>query len=419
MPSAQRTHLAALDWLGRGVDMTSLTPFSIESVKKWVKAPRLIAIQNDPATHKVTINGEEYTIPRSVGASESPGTRTSDVTYRSGDEALRGFQGDPGASDRLALNTDISSYPLKASLPSDYQFGFFSLSSDFYSASLRSYLDFIDNELLREKISALPQPFSAEDPSAVAAYLAFFRELGTHVIDSTTYGGRCNISTWASNQYSEVNENWKRDVTAYLRGLNNRGEFDDSVLEEPQYHIFRAIAQSLCTLVGGDESLAESIAQGSFDYSELEKWLETTVSVPALTSLGVIPLWSLLRDSEDSQVREAADSIEAAFKMIVGGLEKKQHGVTTLVILECDSGVAEFGLLTPGAIVGVGGPLPTFDPTTQKVIGLSATKVRVGDTGEAQKDRLAAFYIINNGSPIDMSISRDAGNACVLINGAS
>ncbi|KAL0072622.1 hypothetical protein AAF712_000385 [Marasmius tenuissimus] len=407
-------HLAALDWLARGVDMTSLTPFSIEQVKTRIDGPRLIAIQDDKTTYEVSIGGETYTLPRVVSASESHGIRNDDKDYNSGSAALSAFQSDPSS---LAVNTDVSSYPLKKSLPTEYQFSFFTFGADVYTASLRNYLDFIDNDFLRKKIAKLPQPFSPGDNSAVAAYKAFFAELGTHVINSTTFGGRCSISTWASNEYHDVNSNWKKDVTAHLRGMNDRGNFDSNALDEPQYQVFLTIAQTLCTITGGEEAAADSISQGNFDFDVLVKWSSTIPSLPALTSIGVLPLWSLLRDSEDGKVRDAADNIEAAFKAIVEENEKKQHGVVTLVILKSESGVAEFGLSTPGSIVGVGGPLPTYDPTTQKVIGLSETKVRVGQSGEAQKERLAAFYIVNDGTPIDFTLGRDMGNACVLING--
>ncbi|KAK1230927.1 hypothetical protein PQX77_005958 [Marasmius sp. AFHP31] len=412
--SNRANHLAALDWLARGVDMTSLTPFSIQQVKRWVAAPRLIAIQDDKTTYEVTIGGETYTLPRVVAASETHVSWNDDKDFSSGGAALSAFQSN---SSSLPVNTDVSSYPLKKSLPAEYQFSFFTFGTDVYTASMRNYIDFIDNSFLRKEIAKLPQPFSPGDDSAVAAYKAFFAELGTHVINSTTFGGRCSISTWASNKYHDVNTNWKKDVTAYLRGLNDRGNFDSDALKEPQYQVFLTIAQTLCTLTGGDESVAESISRGNFDFSTFEQWSSTISSSPALTSIGVLPLWSLLRDSDDGKVRDAADNIEAAFKAIVEEDEKKLHGVVTLVILKSESGVAEFGLSTPGSIVGVGGPLPTYDPTTQKVIGLSETKVRVGNSGEAQKERLMAFYIVNDGTPIDFTLGSDTGNACVLING--
>lgn len=189
-----------------------LSLISYDQVKKWIKLPRIVAVQKDQKDHVVTIGmqhlrqacrehstdftqgGVEYTIPSIVSASEDTGgSQISDLTYRSGDAALQGFTSDPGASNGLAVVApDTSSYPLKKSLPSGYQFAFYTLSSEAYSASLREYFDFIDNKMLWSKISKLPQPFTNES-EVLDAYTTFFGEIGTHVITSATYGARCNI----------------------------------------------------------------------------------------------------------------------------------------------------------------------------------------------------------------------------------
>ena len=138
----------------------------------------------------------EYTIPSIVSASEDTGgSQTSDLTYPSGDAALQGFASNPGTLAVVA--PDTTSYPLKKSLPSGYQFAFYNLSSDAYSVSLREYFDFIDNKLLWSKIDQLPKPFTNE-PAVVEAYTTFFGEMGTHVITSATYGARCNIVGYTS-----------------------------------------------------------------------------------------------------------------------------------------------------------------------------------------------------------------------------
>ncbi|KAG7091267.1 hypothetical protein E1B28_010317 [Marasmius oreades] len=368
-------------------------------VKKWVKSPYIIVTRNDPEARQIKIGGVEYTVPSIIMASEGPANQTDDVTYYSGSEALRGFQSDPGATDRLAVVADISTFPLNKSLPNDYQFSFFTLGTDAYNVSLDGgYFMFINSNLFCEKMSHLPRPFSADNPITVAAY-----------------GARCNISTWGSRNYPEVNDNWKWDITAYLRGMNAGGSFDESTFREPQYQIFRTISHTLCTLVGGDPLLAQPINEGNYSYKGLENWFTSAASRPTLTSLGMTELWAVLQELNDSEIQEFADSVEAAFKSIVEQLEENR--VTSLVILECDSGVAEFGLSTPGAIIGVGGPLPRFDPTTQNVIGLSETKVRVGEAGQKNRDHSAAFYIVNDGTPIDISVSRDVGIARVTING--
>ncbi|KAK7444052.1 hypothetical protein VKT23_015449 [Stygiomarasmius scandens] len=306
------------------------------------------------------------------------------------------------------------SHSLRKSLPSDYQFSFYSLVMDTYSASLNEYLDFVDKKLLLPKLSKLPQPF-ANEPSVVAAYKAFFSEFGSHVITNATFGARCNITTWASNKYPEVNENWRRDVAASVQGITDRGRFDKTALEELQYHIFQTIAQRSFTMLGGDKSLSDPIIQGDYNFDNFQKWVGTTDNAPTLVSIAVREFWSVLRDSDNSQLRQYADDIEKAFQAIIENQEKNR--VTSLVVLEAESGVAELGLLTPGAIVGVGGPLPSFNPATQNIIGLSETKVRVGEAGTQAKSRIVPFYVVNDGSPIDISVGRDQGHASVTVNG--
>jgi hypothetical protein len=107
----------------------------------------------------------------------------------------------------------------------------------------------------------------------------------------------------------------------------------------------------------------------------------------------VTELWSTLRDSNNTQLRDSAATIQEAFEFLVA--EQQQQHVTTLAIMECKSGIAEVGLLTPSAIVGVGGPLPAFDPTTQQIIGLSETKVRWGDVGAEPKNVIIPYVSVN------------------------
>ena len=136
------------------------------------------------------VGGTEYTIPSVVSAGDDTTTQDNHVTYRSGDEAFQRFD-DPGASARVSVMPP-KSHSLRKSLPSDYQFSFYSLVMDTYSASLNEYLDFIDQKLLLPKLSKLPRAF-ANEPSVVAAYKAFFSEFGSHVIANATFGARCNI----------------------------------------------------------------------------------------------------------------------------------------------------------------------------------------------------------------------------------
>lgn len=178
-----------------------------------------------------------------------------------------------------------------------------------------------------------------------------------------------------------MNANWSRNVTAFVQGINNSGRYDKDVLTEPQYQKFQSLAQVVMSIHGGDQVLADSLMQGPYDYDAFSKWTKTVNQRRELVYMGATEIWYVLQDSDDKTLREGAGPLEEAFKYIM----KQSQPQTTLVILESKSNIAELGILTPSATVGVGGPLPNFDPTTQNIIGLSETKVHWGEQVKAQK----------------------------------
>ncbi|KAF7430289.1 hypothetical protein PC9H_005993 [Pleurotus ostreatus] len=408
--------LGALDWLGRGIDMTSLTPFNIRSVERLVKGHFIIETDKDLKERTVTIDGVKYTIPSVVSASAKSGVNSNYVTYLSGAEALRAFLDSTSVTDQLVVKTNLTSYPFEKSLPEASQFAFWNYKTDTYTASLREYMDLINQGTLLESVSALPKPFT-ETPDVMDAYAKFFKDFGTHVIMGTSFGARCSAAVWGSNQYPDVNDNWSRDVTAHLKGLNDRGEYDVTVYNERQYQIFNTLAQTIFKAIGGNPQLAERLNQDDYDFDTFQQWADSARDHSVLSSITAMELWNLLRDSDVSELRDSADSLQAAFNAIVA--QQKRSIITTLVVLEGKTGVAELDLLTPGATIGVGGPLPAFDPTTQDVIGLSSTKIRVGKAHSPPVTRIVPFYIVNDGSPIDISIKRDVGHAKVVVNGTT
>ena len=127
---------------------------------------------------------------------------------------------------------------------------------------------------------------------------------------------------------------------------------------------------------GGNEVLAEALKQGQYDFDTLKAWAISASENPVLVTMRVTELWNLFRDTNSAVLRDSADSVEEAFKALTSQLNVQQ--TSTLVILEADSDLAEFGLLVPSSIVGVGGPLPNVDPAGPSPLGLSQTKVHWG-----------------------------------------
>lgn len=196
-------------------------------------------------------------------------------------------------------------------------------------------------------------------------------------------------AVWGSNQYPDVNDNWSRDVTAHLKGLNDRGEYDVTAYDERQYQIFKTLNQTIFKAIGGNPHLAEKLNQDDYDFDTFQQWADSARDHSVLSSITATELWNLLRDSDVAVLRDSADSLQAAFNAIVA--QRKRSIITTLVVLESKTGVAELNLLTPSAIIGVGGPLPAFDPTTQDVIGLSATRIRVGKAHSPPVTRIVPY----------------------------
>ncbi|KAH9935270.1 hypothetical protein B0H21DRAFT_759297 [Amylocystis lapponica] len=408
-------HLAAVDWLGFGLDMTNLTPFDFNAVKPLIhEVNRIIEVENDTNTHAVTIGGVEYEIPGIVFATEDAlGIQSSDATYKNGSQALHAFQSDSGVAYRyLAVSADTSSFPLEKSLPNGSQFAFYHFDDDSYIAGVREFLDFVNESALLKRISQLPKPFSM-DTDVIKAYERFFQEFGSHVVTGVTYGARCRLCVWASNAYPDVNKNWSRDVTASVKGLMSGGRYDNTVFEEPQYQLFATIMQQSLTVLGGDGALAAALMQGQVDFDKFKQWIGTIEAKPAFVTLKATELWTILMNTNNSDLRDSAGSIRDAFNGIVAHHQQAQ--TSTLVIFEIESGWAELGILTPSAIVGIGGPQPAFDPSTERILGLSETKIRWGKEGDEKKNVIIPIYVVNDGTPLDLYISRGSGKAQITI----
>ena len=135
----------------------------------------------------------KYKIPSVVSVNNAGTPQNLTVSYKSGSEALRGFEGtDPARTSRLAVYADPASYPLRKALPDQYQFYFFNFNVDVYSASVVGYTDYIGDPTLVEKITQLPKPF-ANRADVIDAYKAFFEEYGSHVLTSVSFGAHCNM----------------------------------------------------------------------------------------------------------------------------------------------------------------------------------------------------------------------------------
>ncbi|KAJ8076744.1 hypothetical protein AAF712_000368 [Marasmius tenuissimus] len=407
-----------LNRLGYGLDFLTVTPLSIKAVDESIKRGRKI-IDYDPdwRVRKVKLGDQTYNVPGNIGVStDLSNFQGSFLTYRSGSEAYNAFKADASLSIKyMCVSGGVSaSYATEKTLRRENQHAFYSFNADLYSASLRDYVDSINESALKKRIADLPKPFNGSNKDHEKKYRDFFAQFGTHVINYCTYGARCQLvrlfqlspkekeillvllqNVWASNSESSVNKRFSASVTASYNGVFAGGQFDASVKKEDQFKEFMEFKQADVTAQGGELNAGINFIQHPDNMEAYDAWGKTVASYPNVTSLSTIEIWSLLRDAAAEELRNAADQLEAAFNHLKSHKEVHQTKVT----LTIESDWAEFGLLTPSAVIIKDGDIPANTI-------FSETKVQWGKEYSHDYHRQdIKFIIVNDGSPIDFAIS--------------
>ncbi|KAI6027944.1 hypothetical protein PISMIDRAFT_457224 [Pisolithus microcarpus 441] len=401
-----------LEWLGYGVDMTRLDPFDYKSVYEAKTQVRIVDTTKDKRIQDVKINGIEYQIPKIVVASEDSSASGTTRTFSDGELAVKALQDDSALAYRLlpATTSDISLFPLDKSLPQGNQFYFFANDYDAYSGGLRDYLAFINEEEILTHVSKLV-PFDAENPEVVQAYIEFFNAVGSHFVTSTGYGARFLLEVWALNKYQEVNDNFVRDITASVEGLNNGGEYDNTVFGEAQYWNFNRLSQRIIRIRGGNSDLADSLVL-SPDFPTFQQWTQSISDNAELITLRATGLWTLLRDADDAKLRASARNVQDAFEYLSS--LRQPNDKRTWITFELKSNWGEFGILTPSAVIG-GGDTDQF--AVQQPLTLGPAKLSWGQSSPLTQHFIAVCDINNDGTPIDIYVGSGPGSASVRILG--
>lgn len=393
--------------------MTRLDPFDYESVSEAKTQVRIVDTTKDQRIHDVTINGIEYQIPKIVVATEDSSDFGTVRTFSDGPLAVKALQDDSALAYRLlpaTTNSDISLSPLNKSLPQGNQFYFFVNDHDAYSGGLRDYLAYINEEELLTHVSKLV-PFDATNPEVVQAYVEFFDAVGSHFVTNTGFGARFLLEVWALNKYKDVNDNFVRDITASLKGLNNGGNYDNTVFGEAQYWNFNRLSQRIIRIRGGDSDLADSLVL-SPDYPKFEQWLQSIRNNAELITLRATALWTLLRDADNAKLRACATDVQNAFEYLSS--LRQPNDKRTWITFESKSNWAEFGILTPSAVIG-GGDTDQF--AVQQPFSLGPAKLSWGQPNCIAENFIAVCEINNDGTPIDIYVGCGSGSASVRILG--
>ncbi|THU80325.1 hypothetical protein K435DRAFT_809971 [Dendrothele bispora CBS 962.96] len=394
------TEFPPINRLGYSLDMLTVTPLSIKVVDQSIKkARRIIDIDPDERCRDVTIGGQTYSVPRIIGVStDISHFEGSYLTYRTGSEASAAFQADASLGIRyLCVSGSVSaSYAMQRSLRRENQHAFYSFNADLFSASLRDYVDSINEKALKLRVAQLPTPFDGSKPDHRKEYRDFFSSFGTHVIKYCTYGARCQLNVWASNSDSSVNEKFSANVNASYSGVFN-AELSLDVKKEAQYKTFEEYKQADVTCQGGDLDKGTFFVTNPDSRQAYDDWVASTASNPNVTSFSTEEIWSLLRDASAQELRDIANELEHAFNHL------KDHPEIhhTKVTLTIESDWAEFGLLTPSAVIIKDTDSPPPDNTV-----FSQTKVQWGkEFSHVYRQQDVRFIIVNDGSPVDFYIS--------------
>ncbi|KAG9218284.1 hypothetical protein CCMSSC00406_0009904 [Pleurotus cornucopiae] len=411
--------LPAVEHLGYSLNMLEVTPADINSLTVAVKrGRRILQFYPDEDTREVTIGKEVYNVPRCIGISSINSVNGAYTTYKSGSEANSYFEADASLSVRyLGVSGSVSaSYATEKMFRQENQYAFYSFNSSTYVAVLRDWADLLNETALKRRLETMPRPFDANNESHVNEWKEFFDSWGTHVILNATYGARYQLEVHASNSESSVNNRFSSSVQASYNGIMAGGDFDASVKSEEQYKTFTDFKQQNIAVKGGDANLSNRLGAIPSDYDLFIEWAESVASFSDLCNFTIIDVWTLMREAVAKELRDLAGDAEKAYKH----LSSHRNVYQTQVTLTIESDWAEFGLLTPSAVIV---PAPNAEIPSRTVF--TETRVQWGKEFSHQYERKdIRFMIINDGSPIDFYISHGSkagqgqGKATVIIESA-
>ncbi|KAI6038047.1 hypothetical protein EDC04DRAFT_2698637 [Pisolithus marmoratus] len=411
--------LPAVDYLGYAINLSNITPFDIGAVEKSVLTARRLLSVNFDNVRDITIDGVTYSVPMDISVTNNNNVVTGQyITFPDGKDAASAFTADATYPLRYfaVSGTTSGTYAARKSFLEYHQYAFFSYSEASYSARLRDYADSLVETQLLSALEGIPKPFESSSTDTVDKYKLSFDKLGSHVIHNVSYGARYPLQVWASNETPAVNTMFNTDVKAKFNGIPSGGVYDASVTAQDQYKKFSEYFQYLVTV--SDDGDRSKLANTDGTYNDYQTWIQSIKEYsPGLLSFQVTELWTLMEFSENDVLRSYADPLYDAFLWIVGHPDVYKTDVS----LTIESDWAEFNLLTPSAVIV---PNPSSPYPSQNTVA-SDTRVQWGKeySHDYQRQTLK-FFVVNDGSPIDFSISHGSqagpsgrGLAIVTIEG--
>lgn len=396
----------ACDVLGYGLDFTTASPTDIKSVLAAVKkARRIIEYEADEDTRKLEVEKTVYDVPKVIGVTDYNSSDGNYVTYKTGTEAASSLKVNASLSARyLAVSASASaSYSIDKTLKREDQWAMYSFNADTYLASLRNYADLLAETALARRLAESVAIGDGSKKEVVQDWKDFFASWGSHVIINSAFGARFQLNVWASNSSSSVNERFSTSVTAAFDGIGKGGKFDASVTKEDQYKTFSEYMQKQVSVVGGDPEINKKLTADPAHNDVFVEWAGTVAKESSMTTLNVVELWVLMKDASKKEIRDAAGMVMDAYDYIVSHPQPYK----TAVVFDIQSDWAEFNLLSPDAIIlpDVNNPYPTNTVA-------SNTRVQWGrEYSHNYERKTLRFFVVNDGSPINFSISHGSNGA--------
>ncbi|KAF5615342.1 hypothetical protein F25303_13809 [Fusarium sp. NRRL 25303] len=396
-------------WLGYGLDMTVVSPNDINAVTSAILTAYALIPIDDSATTPVKVADAAWDKPKNLrwtlGQTEPRRPNTSRPT--------------------MAVSGDASvSYSVDSTFEEDRSYALFSYNQLVATCAFESWGQSVDKITLATAISGLNLlPFDPSNKSIIDSYRSLFEILGSHIVVGATYGGRMQMTTFASNSDTSYESSITADVGLAYKGLCTSGQFDISIAPSDQYKIFSRELMQQVSCRGGDAKYASSLNtsyQADKVYEIFTKWVQTAHKNPGVMSLHTAPLWDVMTATFDPQIIKHSADVKMAYEWIMEN--PLPHWTNATVTINLDWG--EFGIISPNATI-IQDPQ---NPLSVDNIVFNGAKILWGkeQSHNFQRDVKIMCIIVNDGSPLNFELSHGCdgsaageGRIDITINGTN
>ncbi|CAN9356341.1 unnamed protein product [Alternaria alternata] len=398
-------------WLGYGIDLTAVGPNDINALTKAILTAYAL-IPMSPTTSVVDVADVKWSKPDNVNVAVDVASSSSSLnSWKDGTSTAEALKADASLSAQyMAISGDASiSYSVDRSFEEDRSYSLFSYNQTVADVKFKSYGQSIDKDTLATAISRLNlQPWDSANKDVVNTYKTLFNVLGSHIVVGATYGGRFQMSIYASSSDSSYENEVTADLSVAYNGLVTSGKIDASVKTEDQYKSYSKEVMQQVSCQGGNVSLSaklNSSYQADDIYSTFQQWTQTSSLNPGVMNLEASPLWTIMSATFDPDILKHSNDVKNAFYWICEN--PAPHWTKGVVTINSDWG--EFGITSPSGYIIQD---PDQPPTVDNLV-FSGTKIQWGKehSHAFQRDVTIHFIIVNDGSGLNFELSHGSDGA--------